>query len=544
MGHSEKKEQRTYRKALATQLVIPAVLLFTGYTQIVSAAETVTVDAGTVDGTIPAIHGTNSGPLVKAAWNPPCGNTQPADHSPHYAHSNIPQARSHGAGAFDMSQIWVPWPNYIGEDPTDSANYDWSIADEAIGAMMAVSQAYLRFGESANHGISSGGGCDPSRPTATPPNDFSVYAKVVKQILRHFMSGWDNGFSYDIEYVEIWNEFYIPDFWTGTGTEAAMLYEAIQNELDDEFPDVQLGASVSLSYVQGGFGQYIVNNSVPIDFVTPHSYRRMPSNFRAVVHEQPGANWEEGFIAAGLPADTPIMFTEWNRPSGCYNGGNGGGLTAIPVGAHVIASLIEMAQMHPTNGPHNVIMSHYFSAGKQIWDSNSNHRPAGVALEAYGHHLYGETPLKIASSGGHSSIYTDFLAMAGKSADDNRVNVLVSYYDTTLTECPLAAGSAVTLNLNVNNLPWGDASFIWERWVHTSTSAMSLAASGSGAGGNFSTTQEMNENAFELYKFALDSDGDASPDDEDNCPLIPNPDQLDADQDGRGDACAGLPPGC
>ncbi len=41
-----------------------------------------------------------------------------------------------------------------------------------------------------------------------------------------------------------------------------------------------------------------------------------------------------------------------------------------------------------------------------------------------------------------------------------------------------------------------------------------------------------------------DADGDGVPDLLDNCPLIPNADQLDGDGDGRGDACSGLPPGC
>jgi hypothetical protein len=35
----------------------------------------------------------------------------------------------------------------------------------------------------------------------------------------------------------------------------------------------------------------------------------------------------------------------------------------------------------------------------------------------------------------------------------------------------------------------------------------------------------------------VDSDGDGVPDDEDNCPSVPNADQLDADSDGLGDAC-------
>jgi len=41
-----------------------------------------------------------------------------------------------------------------------------------------------------------------------------------------------------------------------------------------------------------------------------------------------------------------------------------------------------------------------------------------------------------------------------------------------------------------------------------------------------------------------DADGDRIGDSLDNCPLIPNPDQLDTLGNGRGDACEGLPPGC
>jgi len=43
---------------------------------------------------------------------------------------------------------------------------------------------------------------------------------------------------------------------------------------------------------------------------------------------------------------------------------------------------------------------------------------------------------------------------------------------------------------------------------------------------------------------AEDNDGDGVIDADDNCPLIPNPNQADSDGDGRGDACEGLPTGC
>ncbi len=44
--------------------------------------------------------------------------------------------------------------------------------------------------------------------------------------------------------------------------------------------------------------------------------------------------------------------------------------------------------------------------------------------------------------------------------------------------------------------------------------------------------------------YHVDADGDRVGDTLDNCPLIPNGDQLDTDGNGRGDVCEGLPPGC
>ena len=95
-------------------------------------------------------------------------------------------------------------------------------------------------------------------------------------------------------------------------------------------------------------------------------------------------------------------------------------------------------------------------------------------------------------------------AIAGKSDDGSKVNLLVSYYDVSDTDCPdnTNVGTIVPLNVNVNNLPWGDATFTWERWMHTSNSALTLVDSGSGAGGSFSTSQDMRANVLELYLLA------------------------------------------
>ncbi len=49
------------------------------------------------------------------------------------------------------------------------------------------------------------------------------------------------------------------------------------------------------------------------------------------------------------------------------------------------------------------------------------------------------------------------------------------------------------------------------------------------------------DNTVRLWGIEIDTDADGVPDDRDNCPTIPNPDQLDIDQDGVGGLCDNCP---
>ena len=521
-----------------------ALLLTTSMlAQPASAMETITIDAGVVDGIIPAIHGVNNGPIIKSnpAWAPPCGNGYDADFSAEFTHANIPQARTHGGGPLDLNKFWIPWPNFAGEDPADPANYNWAVADEGIAAQMAVSETYIRIGQPANGMIQNGDGCDNGLPTNEKPNDFDVFAQVCLRVMMHYLDGWDNGFFYDIKYLEIWNEFYIPEFWNGTDLEAAELYEKCYKAVKPTFPSLNIGPSASKGQID--FWQYVAANNVQMDFVSPHSYMTRPRILKSNIHEKPNANWEFLFAAIGMPVDTPLIYSEWNRGGGCYN--NAGGSGTVPGGAFVAATLITMAELHPANSTHGFTMGHLFSTRFQIWKEDGTPRPAGVGLEAFGHDLYGETPIKIASTGDRSDPVgmgnVDFKVMAGKSNDNNKVNVLVAYYDVTNGTCPdnTDTTTVIPLTVNVNNLPWGNAAFTWERWVHTLPGSMSLEDSGSGSGGSFSTMQNMNGNVFELYKLTglipgNDNDADGLLNSEELL-LGTDPNNSDTDGDGVSD---------
>ena len=61
-------------------------------------------------------------------------------------------------------------------------------------------------------------------------------------VIKHYNSGWANGYHYNIKYWEIWNE---PDgrrdFWTGTPEQYYKLYEITAKAIKNYDPNVKVG---------------------------------------------------------------------------------------------------------------------------------------------------------------------------------------------------------------------------------------------------------------------------------------------------------------
>ena len=102
----------------------------------------------------------------------------------------------------------------------------------------AGTKVFYRLGASIEHGLKWG---------TYPPKDFAKWARICEHIVRHFTEGWADGFNYDIEYWEIWNE---PEngatpetntMWKGTFEEFMKFYEIASNHLKNKFPNLKIG---------------------------------------------------------------------------------------------------------------------------------------------------------------------------------------------------------------------------------------------------------------------------------------------------------------
>jgi hypothetical protein len=108
-------------------------------------------------------------------------------------------------------------------DENDPASYSFETTDAYIANIIAAGcKPFFRLGASIEHQYKFG---------TLPPKDNAKWARICEHIIRHYNEGWADGFHYDIEYWEIWNE---PDTgykqgnsptWGGTMDEFFVLFE-------------------------------------------------------------------------------------------------------------------------------------------------------------------------------------------------------------------------------------------------------------------------------------------------------------------------------
>ncbi len=231
----------------------------------------ITVDFTAKTGKVKPMHAVNNGPVHKFAADQRISNLQL------FIDAGIPYMRNHDA-AF--------WSTYGGEhtvdvhniftdfdaDPYDPASYDFIMTDEYMRVMEAtLGHCFYRLGAKIEHGIKKYG--------TLPPKDFHKWAVICEHIIRHYTEGWAEGFRYNIEYWEIWNE---PDLdpddathkrtWGGTAAQFYELYKITANHLKTCFPHLKIGGPALARTNNWDWLRGFLALGAPLDFFSWHVY--------------------------------------------------------------------------------------------------------------------------------------------------------------------------------------------------------------------------------------------------------------------------------
>ena len=271
---------------------------------------TVKFDFSHTSGKIKPMNAVNNGPAGSIVR----GNRGNFDS---YAALEIPYARNHDAsfysnyGGEHIVDVHRIFKNFDA-DETNPESYVFGPTDEYTANTLDVgTKVFYRLGASIEHGYKYG---------THPPKDFAKWARICEHIIRHYTEGWADGFNYDIEYWEIWNE---PDCrngdgsnpcWQGTEDQFIDFYEVIAKHLKSCFRHLKIGGPAFCSSwdhpFREKFLQAVNDRDIPLDFYSFHGYIVEPEFIQQLSDQAMAMLGRTGILAKrGKPK---LIYNEWN----------------------------------------------------------------------------------------------------------------------------------------------------------------------------------------------------------------------------------------
>ena len=190
-------------------------------------------------------------------------------------------------------------------DPKDPSNYYFDATDEAIRICQEATgmKIFYRLGTSIEHS-------EGRHFNTLIPEDFEKYAEVLAGIVRHYTKGWANGFHYDIQYWEIWNEADLGNkMWCGDFDSFVPFFVTVLKRLKSEFPELKIGGP-ALTHLNLPKTKQLLEAcakaGVQPDFFSWHSYTSDPDGLVNLATQARELLDSLGF------QDTELCINEWH----------------------------------------------------------------------------------------------------------------------------------------------------------------------------------------------------------------------------------------
>jgi xylan 1,4-beta-xylosidase len=484
------------------------------------------IDAGKTTGRIRSFQGLNGPPTPEMAGLPNLVEQYkalrvnqvrthdymgPTDIDAQFTENNpmlawlLPDA-SERAGVVKAGNMSTIFPNWKA-DPDRSESYNFDATDEVLSAIHDTgAEVYYRIGRSwgANN--------------VNPPPDFDKYANVVKHVAMHYNQGWANGFHFNIRYWEFWNE---PEalFWSGTPEQFYSLYEKTARALKSVDPALKVGGDAKAiasnpDAYREGFIDYCAAHHLPLDFYSWHTYAISSADAYDAVRL--GREIRNLLDTHGYPNAESIL-SEWNLTPD-FTDKEKKRLRSAENAAFIGATLSYLEDA-PIDYAH-------FYRGDAAWmglfDLDGKYFKTAYAFEAMGRMQ--DTPERLGVEG------TDtfgFAALAGKSVDGKKIQILISNYaipsgykpeDMKMPEdvakwAPLPDFSKFKFlprrtdivyrdnagyDLTIDHLPWSGRPFHVKRYRISKSQNLEFVAEGQAKGENFHLLNPLAPDALEL----------------------------------------------
>lgn len=386
-----------------------------------------------------------------------------------FGYCGIPRMRTHDVMGNYGGCYFIDVPNIFRDftaDENDENNYDFYYSDEYIAAVVKTgAQIVYRLGVSIEWGS--------KKYRANPPEDFNKWARVCEHIIMHYNKGWANGFSYNIEYWEIWNEPENPPMWTGTREQFLELYKVVSKLLKSKFPEIKIGGYGSCGFYAhfrdnmsdfykgflvwfDDFLKMCKTENCPLDFYTWHIYTPKVDEIVKSAEYVRAKLDEYGFI------NTESHLNEWNY------GAEGGGFDnmATMIGAGFISkAFIEMQNASIDKAMYYCLNS--TSGYNGFWDTRTKeYSPVAHVFNAFSKLFKAKNQIEVISDG------FDAPVLAAKN-DDN-IYAIISNYQSQAKSIKISIPSSNSKNAKLYRLT-EKFGFVFEREIPTKESWVYLA---------------------------------------------------------------------
>ena len=251
--------------------------------------------------------------IMHSVNNAPVGNRERGaknmSNFRYFEEAGIPYCRNHDASFYsgyegeyivDVHRIF----RNFDADVNDPASYDFEYTDLYVANVESVgAHTFYRLGSRIEHGKEFG---------TLPPKDNLKWAQICEHIIRHYTEGWADGFTYDMEYWEIWNEAdNLRSCWGGTIEEFYEFFVTAFKYLKTAFPHLKIGGPAWTCSWRDDYNHALFDRlrgeGMMLDFYSFHGYNHDPHE----VTDNAG-NAYKLLCEYGWQDHTELILNEWN----------------------------------------------------------------------------------------------------------------------------------------------------------------------------------------------------------------------------------------
>lgn len=218
------------------------------------------------------------------------------------------------------------WNKYVREVGVKGAlvrlplDFDWmrdaSVMDPWLEKVKAAGGEPLLFVSGVPAALSrqppgSAGRTRARRAFDVNSKNLTRWRELIRQAILHY----NREKTYQIKYLEVWNEPDLSEYWSGTQEEYFEVYRATAEAARSADPSIRVGGP-AVSNWAGAIGkstpliktllEFTHRNRLPMDFISWHAFEKDPTLLRGAVKEVQA--WKR---AAGLP-NAELFVDEWN----------------------------------------------------------------------------------------------------------------------------------------------------------------------------------------------------------------------------------------